>query len=185
MVMEQILVFLLSTLFSFYIGAVLIRFLLAWSRADFYNPFSQFIVKITNPPLVKLRRIIPALGKLDTAAIVLALLLQITLIVLLVIIQGKSGQISANIFYIVLLAMLELIRNIIWIYIIALIVQAILSWTNNQHGNPVAGLLDSLTKPLLRPVQKYIAPISGIDISPMVVMMGLYIILIILEPSPL
>ncbi|MBK8452294.1 MAG: YggT family protein [Thiofilum sp.] len=184
MVLQQILVFLVSTLFSFYIGAVLIRFLLAWSRADFYNPFSQFIVKITNPPLVKLRRIIPALGKLDTAAIVLALLLQIALIILLVIIQGKSSQISANIFYIVLLAMIELIRTVIWIYIIALIIQAILSWTNNQQGNPIAGLLDSLTRPLLRPVQRYVQPISGIDVSPMIVMLGLYIILIILGPSP-
>lgn len=185
MVIQQILVFLVSTLFSFYIGAVLIRFLLAWSRADFYNPFSQFIVKITNPPLIRLRRIIPALGKLDTAAIVLALALQLMLIILLVIIQGKSSQISANFFYIILLAMLELIRTSIWIYIIALILLAVLSWTNNQYGNPIASLLDSLTKPLLRPVQRYIPPISGIDLSPMVVMMGLYIILIILGPSPL
>ncbi|WP_020558092.1 YggT family protein [Thiofilum flexile] len=185
MVIQQILVFLFSTLFSFYIGAILIRFLLAWSRADFYNPFSQFLVKITNPPLVKLRRIIPALGKLDTASLVLALVLQIALIILLVIIQGANGKISANIFYIIFLAMTELIRTVIWIYIIALIVQAVLSWTNNLHGNPLAGLLDSLTRPLLKPVQKYIPLVSGIDMSPMVVMMGLYIILIILGPSPL
>ena len=70
--LQNVGVFLVQTLFSLYIGAVLIRFLLALSRANFYNPLSQFLVKITNPVLVPLRRLIPAIGKLDTAAIVLA-----------------------------------------------------------------------------------------------------------------
>nr|HPQ96586.1 YggT family protein [Thiolinea sp.] len=74
--LQLIAIFLVSTLFSLYIGAVLIRFLLAWSRADFYNPLSQFLVRITNPVLVPLRRIIPAAGKLDTASLVLAVGLQ-------------------------------------------------------------------------------------------------------------
>ena len=68
--------FLINTLFSLYIMAVLLRFLLAIVRADFYNPVSQFLVKVTNPPLLPMRRIIPSAGRIDTSALLLMLLLQ-------------------------------------------------------------------------------------------------------------
>ena len=72
------LTYLISTLFDLYIVAVLLRLILQWVRADFYNPLSQFLVKLTNPLLVPLRRLIPSIGRLDTAAVVLALLLEVT-----------------------------------------------------------------------------------------------------------
>lgn len=50
--------FLVSTLFDLYIMVVLLRIWLQWARADFYNPFSQFIVKATQPVVGPLRRII-------------------------------------------------------------------------------------------------------------------------------
>ena len=71
--------FLINTLFGLYILTVMLRFLLAAVRADFYNPVSQFLVKVTNPPLLALRRFIPSTGKVDTSALVLMLLLQLLL----------------------------------------------------------------------------------------------------------
>ena len=53
--------FLIETLFGLYILIVMLRFLLQWARADFYNPVSQFIVKATQAPLAPLRRVVPAL----------------------------------------------------------------------------------------------------------------------------
>ena len=74
--MTDPIIFLIDTLFSLYILAIVLRFLLQWTRADFYNPISQFLVKITHPPIKQLRRFIPSVGKIDTSSLVLALALQ-------------------------------------------------------------------------------------------------------------
>lgn len=175
--LQNVGVFLVETLFSLYIGAVLIRFLLAWSRANFYNPLSQFLVKITNPVLVPLRRMIPAIGKLDTAAIVLALGLKIIQVFLLVALQGSDASLPVVLAY----AVVDLLRTVINIYIFALIIQAVLSWVGNSHGNPLADILHSLTDPLLRPIRNAIPTIGMVDLSPMVAILGLYIVLILLQ----
>jgi YggT family protein len=170
--------FLVETLFSLYIGAILVRFLLAWSRANFYNPLSQFLVKITNPVLVPLRRMIPAIGKLDTAAIVLALGLSIIQVFLLLGLMGKDADVLNVIVY----SVFEVLRTVIHIYIFAMIIQAVMSWVGNTDGNPLADLLNSLTAPLLRPIRNIVPVIGMIDLSPMVAIMLLYIVLILLQP---
>lgn len=169
--------FLIDVLFSFYIIAILLRFLLAWSRANFYNPLSQFLVRITNPAVIPMRRLIPAVGKIDTAAIVLALGLTIIKVFMLLGLTGKSYDLLSIMLY----SVSSLVRNIIWIYIFALIVQAIMSWTGNNYGNPMADLLDSLTEPLLKPIRNIVPEIGVIDLSPMVAILLLNIMLIILQ----
>ncbi|EIJ35347.1 YggT family protein [Thiothrix nivea] len=175
--LQNVGVFLVETLFSLYIGAVLIRFLLAWSRANFYNPLSQFLVKITNPVLVPLRRMIPAMGKLDTAAIVLALGLMIIKAFLLVGMQGSSVGVPVVLAY----SIVELLRMVIHIYIFALIIQAVLSWVGNSYGNPLADILNSLTDPILRPIRNIVPTIGMVDLSPMVAILLLYVVLIVLQ----
>lgn len=175
--LQNVGLFLVESLFSLYIGAVLLRFLLAWARANFYNPLSQFLVKVTNPVLVPLRRMIPAVGKVDTAAIVLALGLTIVKVLLLVVIAG----VSAGFLTIVLSAISDLLRAAIWIYIFALIVQAVMSWTGNLYGNPLADLLSSLTEPLLRPIRQLLPNVGMVDLSPMVAVLLLNVVLIILQ----
>lgn len=172
--MQNIGIFLIDTLFSLYIGAIILRFLLAWVRASFYNPLSQFLVKITNPVLIPLRRVIPAAGKIDTSAIVLALALTMLKLTLL----DMLGYIGGNI---VLGSVLDLLKTVIHIYIFALIVQAVMSWVGNSHGNPLADLLHSLTEPLLRPIRQFVPVIGMIDLSPMVALLLLYIVLIALN----
>jgi YggT family protein len=175
--LQNIGIFLVEVLFSFYIGAILIRFLLALSRANFYNPLSQSLVKITNPALVPLRRMIPAIGKLDTAAIVLALGLKIIQTLLLVALQGSE----ANLLVVFVYAAIDLLRTVIYIYIVALVIQTVLSWAGNSHGNPLADILHSLTEPLLRPVRQFVPVVGMMDFAPMVAMLLLYMVLIVLQ----
>ena len=173
----QIAVFLVDVLFSLYIGAIVIRLLLGFARADFHNPLSQFLVKITNPVLVPLRRFIPAVGKIDSAAVVLALLLTFIKTSLLLLLTTGRGYFPASLFY----AVGDLLTTIIWVYIIALILQAIMSWVGSAHGNPVAPLVNSLTAPIVRPIRKVVPLIGMMDLSPMVAILILNILLIVVN----
>lgn len=75
--------FLINTVFDLYLMVVLLRVWLQWARADFYNPMSQMVVKLTNPLVVPMRRLIPSLGSLDLASVVLALLIAFAKLALL------------------------------------------------------------------------------------------------------
>lgn len=175
--LQHVGIFLVDTLFSLYIGAVLLRLLLALVRANFYNPLSQFLVKITNPVLVPMRRMIPAVGKIDTAAVVLAVGLTIIKVLLLVGLKGSG----ADFFAMVVFAVLDVIRTVIHIYIFALVVQAVLSWLGNTYGNPLTDLLHSLTEPLLRRIRGFVPVIGVVDLAPMVAILLLYVVLIVFQ----
>ena len=175
--LQNVGIFLVDTLFSLYIGAVVLRLLLALARANFYNPLSQFLVKITNPVLVPMRRMIPAMGKVDTAAVVLAVGLTAIKVLLLLILEGDA----AGFFDVVGSSVLEVIRTVIHIYIFALVVQAVLSWAGNTRGNPLADLLNSLTEPLLRPIRGFVLVVGMVDLAPMVAILLLYVVLIVIR----
>jgi len=177
---QEIALFLTNTLFSIYISLVMIRFLLALFKADFYNPISQTIVRFTNPPLTFLRRFIPPVGKFDSSAIVLMILLQLAELWLRTFIMGQSVPFLA----LFVVSFIELIKLGIWIFIIALIVQALISWINPgmyQMQNPMAAILNSLTAPVLRPIRRMLPRTGMIDFSPMLAIMLLYILLIIVN----
>ena len=177
---QEIALFLFGTIFSIYISLVMIRFLLAIVRADFYNPISQTIVRFTNPPLVLLRRIIPPVGRIDTSAIVLMLILQLLELWLRTFIIGHPVPVTA----LFVLAIFELIKLTIWVYIIALILQAIMSWINPgmyQMQNPMASILHQLTGPIMKPIRNILPRTGMIDFSPMLAIIGLYVLLIIVN----
>ncbi len=172
--------FLIQTLFGLYILVVMIRFLLQWVRADFYNPLSQFLVKISNPPLLPLRRIIPGFGGLDSAAIVLMLLLKYAELLLLSLLPGHS---LPNLLGLGILTLVELLALLLNVFLFGIFIQAILSWIGNTGHNPVASLLYQLTAPILRPFRNLIPPISGMDLSPMAAIIALYLaMLLIIAP---
>jgi len=170
--------FLITTLFSLYILAVMLRFLLGAVRADFYNPISQFLVRITNPLLVPLRKIIPGIGKYDTASLVLLLVLQLVMLVLIVLLRGGDIPIVS----LLAVAVLEIILLMINVFIFAIFVQVILSWLNPATQNPVIGLLYSLTSPVLRPIQRLLPPVSGMDLSPLFALIGLQVLKMLVAP---
>jgi len=170
--------FLITTLFSLYILAVMLRFLLGAVSADFYNPVSQFLVRITNPVLAPMRRIIPSVGKYDTSALLLMLLLQIVSLVLMVLLRGSSVSIMA----LLLFAVAELVLLLINIFIFSILVQVVLSWINPGTYTPVGALLQSLTNPILAPIQRIIPPVSGIDLSPLFALIGLQVLKMLIHP---
>jgi len=177
-VISQIALFLVEAVFSLYIGAVVVRFLLGFARANFNNPLSQFLVKITNPPLVPMRRFIPPFGKIDSSAIILALALTFIKVTLIFLIYRGAIMFPESI----LIAIGELIKTVIWVYIIALILQAVISWVGSAQGNPVVPLISSLTNPLMRPIRKFsVFQVGMMDLSPLVVILGLNICLIIVN----
>ncbi|MCB1829606.1 MAG: YggT family protein [Chromatiaceae bacterium] len=172
------LIFLIQLLFGLYILVVMLRFLLQLTRADFYNPISQFIVKATSPLLNPLRRVIPGMAGIDLAAVVLMWLLQTIELALIVMISGMGGGLLSAMAW----ALPELVNLVINVFLFAILIQVILSWVNPGAYNPALGLIHSLTEPVLRPARRMIPPISGLDLSPMLVMVGLTLLKMLLLP---
>lgn len=172
------LIFLIKTIFGLYIALVVIRFLLQWVRADFYNPVSQFVVKLTSPVLRPLRKVIPGYRGLDTASVVLAWLLKAAELAILTLLLGLDRNPLAALVW----ALPALVGLIISIFLFAVLIRVILSWVNPDPYNPAVDLLTRLTDPIMRPAQRLIPPISGIDLSPMVVMIGLVLLEMLLLP---
>lgn len=172
------LAFLVETLFSLYIMAVMLRFLLQWARADFYNPVSQFLVRITQLPLRPLRRIIPGWGGIDLSALVLMVLLQMLALSLLMMLAGVTPRID----YLILRTPAELIELLLNVYLVAIIVRAILSWVNPDGYNPAATVLISLTEPILRPFRQAIPMVGGIDLSPLVALLAIQVVKMLVMP---
>ena len=173
-------VFLIQTLFGIYEVIILLRFLLQLVRADFYNPISQFIVKATSLPLRPLRRIIPGIAGIDVASLVLLLVVVIVELLLLSVVANLPMPTLPGI---IVLAVVELLKLLIYVFLFSVFVLAILSWVSPGGYNPVANLLYQITAPLLRPARRLLPPMGGLDLSPMVVMIVLYLmILLVIHP---
>ncbi len=170
--------FLLTTLIGLYILAVMLRFLLGLVRADFYNPVSQFLVRVTNPPLVPMRKLIPTLGKFDTAAVVLMLLLQLLSLGIVVLLHG----VQVSLFTLLSLTVLKLVMMVINVFLVAIIVQVVLSWVSPGTYSPVNAVLYSLTNPVLQPFRRIIPPLSGIDLSPLFALIALQVARMLILP---
>ena len=173
-------IFVLDTVFGLYIGAVLLRLLLQWVRADFYNPLSQAVVKLTNPVLRPMRRYIPALGRIDTASVLLLILLQMLNLWLAVALTGGS----AGPLGILVMALAALLSKAIYAFTFALLIQVVASWVMPGARSPVFDLVDSLTEPLMRPLRAALPNLGALDLSPMVALMLLQLALMLIV-SPL
>jgi len=165
--------FLITTLFDIYISIVLARFILQMVRADFYNPISQFIVKATNPFLIPLRRVVPGYRGLDIAS--LALFLIVVAIKLGLYIFVFSDAAGVPILGLIIFALKSIANTVINFFLFVIFVSAILSWVTAASGgyNPFADILRQIAEPVLAPARKIIPPMGGLDISPMLVMIGL------------
>ncbi|MGD1982510.1 MAG: YggT family protein [Chromatiaceae bacterium] len=171
-------VFLVQVIFGLYAALVLLRLLLQMVRADFYNPLSQFIVKATSPALNPLRRVIPGLAGIDTASLVLAWIVISLEQLAILSITGFGFQPVAA----MLLAIPEMISLTINIFLFAILIGVIISWINPGSYNPAISLIHSLTEPLLAPVRRRMPQMGGLDLSPMVVMVGLVVLEMLLIP---
>jgi YggT family protein len=175
--MNAALFFVIKTLLDLYLIAYILRFLLQWSRADFHNPLSQFILRITDPVVRPLRRwcpagaasTLPAGGPAAAAA------------------GGHRGPVLHGHRQRHRHRAAPLLRRaahrvgVIRLYFFAILVHVILSWVNPGHWSPLTSVLHSLTEPVLRPVRRLIPPIAGLDLSPLFVLIGLQALLILIR----
>jgi len=170
-------IFLINLVFGLYLAAVMLRFLLQTIRADFYNPICQFLITVTNPALKPLRRWIPGYMGIDWPSILLMILLQLLEICLIALLI--SGHIPSLISVPVIIAS-NLLGLLIWVYIIIIIIQAVISWIQPGSYSPVTVLLYQLSDPLVRPVRRHLPVTGGIDWSPFVILILLNLALILL-----
>jgi YggT family protein len=164
----QAVLFLIDTAFSLYLMVMILRLWLQLVRADFYNPFSQFVVKATNPLVLPLRRVIPSIGRLDTASLVLAYGIMLVKLLVLQLIQSGQVVLVPSLVLSVIFLIKEILTLLFWI----LVIRALLSWFS-QGRSPVEYVMHQLTEPLLRPVRNILPPLGGLDLSVLVVLVGL------------
>ncbi|BBL76121.1 YggT family protein [Methylomagnum ishizawai] len=171
-------VFLIDTLFGLYIFAVMLRFLFQWVDADFYNPISQFLIKITHPPLRLLRRFIPSLGRVDTASLVLMLGLQMLAGYLTFLLQGVGTTVPALLVW----SSAQLLDQLFNLYFFAIIIRSVLSWMGTRTYNAATTLLYSLTEPTLRAARRLLPPMGGVDLSPLIPLIGIQLAKMLILP---
>jgi YggT family protein len=174
----EILIYLIQTGLTLYMVAMLMRFLLQLSRADFYNPISQFLVKITNPLLIPLRKVIPGYGGIDIASLVLAVLMQLLGIIAMLVLLNVSFPPIVQLLIWSVLGVAGLLVNI---YFFALLAMIVVSWVAPGSQNPAIFLLHQITEPVMAPFRKAIPPMGGIDFSPILVFILINVINIALR----
>ena len=176
--MTDPIIFLIDTLCSLYLMAVLLRFLLQWCGADFYNPISQFLVKITHPPLRIMRRFVPSIGKIDSSSLVLMLSLQMLADFSILMLKGVSINIGA----LAILSMTQLISLLLNVLVFSVFARAILSWMNPGAFYAAASIVDALSNPILNLCRKMIPNLGGIDLSPLAALLLLQMAKMVVLP---
>lgn len=155
-------VFVINAITSLYLLVLLLRFWMPWLRADFRNPLAQGILRFTSPIIIPVRRIVPSFGRLDTATVLVAFLIQYLTVLLLLLIMGQTAGIAA----IALTALVKLIVLSINLFVYAIFIRIILSWISQGGYNPATAIITTLTEPVLRPFRRLIPTMGGFDISP-------------------
>lgn len=159
---------LLDFLFNTYAMIVLARVWLQFARADFYNPLSQFVVKVTQPVVGPMRRFIPAIGRIDSATLLFAYLVIVLKVIVMQLIFGTGMPPIIPAIIASLFLLLKVAFNLLFI---VLIIRMILSFVS-QGNNPMEYVLHQLTEPMLAPIRRFIPVIGGLDFSPLVLILG-------------
>lgn len=165
--------FIIGVFFNLYAMLLAVRFIMQLFRADYYNPLAQFVVKVTDPVLKPVRRIIPAIKTYDTSSLLLTFVVVLIKLLLLKTLSDERVQVASAFFSLqifsygtmFLLAFVEVVHLLFNIFIYAMIIQAILSWFPNPSTDSIRNLLSGITEPILRPIRKYVPPIGGLDLS--------------------
>lgn len=158
---------------------LLLRFWLPWVGADFRNPMAQGVLQATSPLINPLRRIIPAIGRIDTATVLLAIVVQSVAVTVVLLLVGAPLSVR----FILLSAIFELIKLSLLMFTFAIIIRIVLSWVSPGTYNPATAIIANLTDPILRPFRRIIPPIGGFDISPILAIILLGALSILVEDS--
>lgn len=176
--MQEVLFFLVSTAFSLLFFVFLLRLLLQWARADFRNPLSQAIVRLSNWLIMPLRRVLPPIGRMDTASVVAVVLVALAQVAALALVRGFGLPEPLAWLQI---ATLEILRTTLWIYFWAIFVYALLSMIAPGTFSPANSILESLCEPVLSRIRRTLPSIGGLDLSPLWAGIGIQVLLILLR----
>ena len=172
------LIFVIDSLSGLLVGAFLLRLLLQWARADFRNPLARAILQITNPLVLPLRRVLPPLGALDTAAVVAVVLVQaLRHAVIVWLATGGIASIPA----LLVGSLLSLADTILLLYIGLLFVWVILSWVSPDGRHPMSTIIGQVLAPLLSPFQRAVPTLAGLDLSPLFLILTLQVARMLLQ----
>jgi YggT family protein len=175
----QALVFVLEVFFGLFVYGFLLRFLMQTMRAPFRNPAGQAVIALTDWAVKPLRKVIPGTRGYDWASLVasyLTLVLQVA--VILMIFSGFTAITGDAVLFVLATAGIMLLKAALWILIAVVIVQAILSWV--APDGPLAGMLNAMTFPFLRPLRRLIPPIGGtLDLTPLILIVLIQLVLML------
>jgi len=161
---RQVVLFLAEAVFSFLVYAFLLRLLLQWTRANFRNPISDAVLRLTNWLIMPLRRVVPPLRRIDTATVVAAYAISLAQTAALSVIL--VGFVPDTLPW-MLAAATELLRSALWLYFWAIFVYALASMIAPGVRSPLQDLLESLCEPVLKRIRRAVPAIAGLDLSPM------------------
>jgi len=165
-------VFLIQTFAGLYFILVMVRFLMQVSRVDYYNPICQGIVKITDPPIKPMKKLIPTIRGVDFATLLIAMLVQLIAITLIMLIKG--GWIFHPVY--IAWTLVGMFSMIFDIYFFALIIMVIASWVAPYGSHPVLTLVQQLTEPVCGPARRLLPPMGGLDFSIILVFVAITLI---------
>lgn len=168
--------FLIETVFQLYLAVLMLRILLEALRADYYNPICQALIRVTDPLVKPLARIIPRVGSVSLAGIAWLYILELALLVILMTLNG--WVMAWPVLFV--LAALRLVRMLLVLYLVLIIVNVILSWVGQSFRHPVVPLIYQLTEPVLAPIRRVIPPLGGFDLSPLLALIAIQFLIILL-----
>lgn len=172
----QALIYVLETIFHLFVLAVLTRFYAQALRAPFRNPIADFVVALTNFAVKPMRKIIPGVLGLDLASLLVAWFAEILLLVIIYALVSSQAFVNPGFWpTILMLALVKLIKLSLYLLLGVVLIQALLSWFNPFH--PIRSFFDALSRPFLRPLQRLIPPVGGVDLAPLVLLIVLQVIL--------
>ena len=162
-------IYLVDTLFSLYMLVVMLRMWLQYCKADFYNPISQSVVKVTNPALNPLRKLFKAKKGIDVAALVFTFLLGMLKYPLLMLLSGDISieSIFVNLSVWTAIGLLSILKTFGEMLLYVIFLRAILSWFRRGQ-DPLSALLFQLGEPVLNPIRRILPRTAMLDFSPMV-----------------
>jgi YggT family protein len=170
----QIAIFLVDTVVTFFVFALLLRFHFQWLHVPFRNPVGEFVLLTTSWMVMPVRRFVPGLVGLDLSTLLLAWIIQ----GLGLWIEAAIRGVEPGLLGLVLVALLDLVRYSLYILVAAVIIEVVFSWIN--PGTPVAPVLAAMTRPFLRPLRRYVPPVGQFDLTPLVLVVLIQVVLIVL-----